>query len=88
MNAPKTPQLIAVRFVTPIQFAGTTDSVRLGANGNCLSVQPARIGPDLTPVPTDANQPSQGLLIRGKGGFITQSFVAWANVAEMTYGNG
>lgn len=89
MNAPtqKPPQLLAVRFVSPIQFAGVTDSVRLGVN--CTSVCPARIEPDGMAVPTDKGQPSQGLLIRGSGrGFHTQSFAAWANVAEMVYGPG
>jgi hypothetical protein len=52
-----------------------------------MSVQPARIEPDLTPTPVDKGQPSQGLLIRGKGGtHIVQSFVPYGNIAEMTYG--
>lgn len=85
MSAPTQTKLIAVRFVTPIQLAGVTDSVRLGVN--CVSVCPARIEPDGSAVPTDKGQASQGLLIRGNGrGFHTQSFAAWANVAEIMYG--
>jgi hypothetical protein len=82
-----TLKLIAARFVTPIQFAGVTDSVRIGAN--CLTICPARIEPDGSAIPSDKGQASQGLLIRGNGrGFHTQSFAPWANVAELMYGPG
>ncbi len=78
-------RLVGVRFVTPIQFAGVTDSVQIGRN--CISVCPARIEADGSAVPTEKGQASQGLLVRGNGrGFVAQSFVAWNNVSELMYG--
>jgi hypothetical protein len=90
MSDPKKPdpihaRLIGVRFTTPVQFAGTTDSLRIGAN--CLSIAPARLEPDGSAVATDKGQASQGILCRAQGrGFVSQTFVPFANVSEVLYG--
>lgn len=91
MTEPKSPihsRPIGIRLVSSINFAGTTDHLRMsGYSANCASIVPARLEPDLSAVPTDKGQASQGLLVKAQGkGFVSQVFVPYAMVAEVIYG--
>ncbi len=90
-------RLIAVSFVHSVSFAGESMSVRIqseaGPRGQANIVDgicPARLEADGSPVAIDKGQLATGVLLRKKslngGAQVRQSFVPFANVKELQYG--